>query len=152
MSLCSWLIRGDNVLSYFLISLQPSVALWPVLKNKLPPPLGFPDGSNGKESACNAGNLGSIPGSGRSPGEGTGDPLQFSCLENFMDREPGRLQSIGSQRVGHNWSDWAHTSIHHACYFNHLLRQENIFNWNWTRVSYIGGRFFIIWATRVMIT
>ena len=44
---------------------------------------GFPDGSDGKESACNAGDLGSIPGSGRSPGEGNGNPLQYSCLENF---------------------------------------------------------------------
>ena len=46
----------------------------------------FPGGSDGKESACNAGNLGSIPGSGRSPGEENGNPLQHSCLENSMDR------------------------------------------------------------------
>ena len=45
----------------------------------------FPDGSNGKASACNAGDLGSIPGSGRSPEEGNGNPLQHSCLENPMD-------------------------------------------------------------------
>ena len=43
-------------------------------------------GSDGKESACNAGDLGLIPGSGRSPGEGNGYPLQYSCLENSMDR------------------------------------------------------------------
>ena len=43
-------------------------------------------GSDGKESACTAGDLGSIPGSGRSPGEGNGNPLQYSCLENSMDR------------------------------------------------------------------
>ena len=55
-----------------------------------------------KESACNAGDLGSIPGSGRSPGEGNGNPLQYSCLENPMDGGAGRLQSIGSQRVGHD--------------------------------------------------
>ena len=46
---------------------------------------GFPGGSDSKASACNAGNLGSIPGSGRSPGEGNGNPLQYSCLENSMD-------------------------------------------------------------------
>ena len=46
---------------------------------------GFPGGSDGKESACNPGNLGSIPGSGRSPGEGNGNPLQYSCLENPVD-------------------------------------------------------------------
>ena len=49
-------------------------------------PKGFLDGSDGKESAYNAGDLGSIPGSGKSPGEGNGYPLQYSCLENPMDR------------------------------------------------------------------
>ena len=48
--------------------------------------LGFPGGSDGKESACHAEDLGSIPGSSRSPGEGNGNPLQYSCLENTMDR------------------------------------------------------------------
>ena len=47
---------------------------------------GFPGGSVGKESACNVGDLGSIPGSGRSPGEGNGNPLQCSGLENPRDR------------------------------------------------------------------
>ena len=46
----------------------------------------LPSGSDNKESACNAGDLGSVPWSGRSPGGGYGDPLQFSCLENPMDR------------------------------------------------------------------
>ena len=45
-----------------------------------------PGDSDGKASACNAGDLGSIPGLGRSPGEGNGNPLQYSCLENPMDR------------------------------------------------------------------
>ena len=48
--------------------------------------MGFPGGSEDKASACNAGDLGSIPGSGRSPGEGNGNPLQYSCLENPTDR------------------------------------------------------------------
>ena len=48
--------------------------------------MGFPGGSDSKESACNAGNAGSIPGLGRSPVEGNGYPLQYSCLENSMDR------------------------------------------------------------------
>ena len=48
--------------------------------------VGFSGASVGKESACNAGNPGSIPGSGRSPGEGNGNPLRYSCLENSMDR------------------------------------------------------------------
>jgi len=46
----------------------------------------FPGSSDGKDSACNAGDLGLIPGLGRSPGEGNGNPLQYSCLENSMDR------------------------------------------------------------------
>jgi len=48
--------------------------------------MGFPGGSDGKEYACNAGDLDSIPGSGRSPGEGNGNPLQYFCLEDSMDR------------------------------------------------------------------
>ena len=49
--------------------------------------LGLPGGSDGKESACSAGNPGLIPGSGRSLGEGSGNLLQYSCLENFMVRK-----------------------------------------------------------------
>ena len=48
--------------------------------------MGFPDDSEGKESACTAGDPCSVPGLGRSPGEGNGNPFQYSCLENFMDR------------------------------------------------------------------
>ena len=47
----------------------------------------FPGGSDGKASACNAGDSGSVPGSGRSSGEGNGNPLQYSCLEDSMDGE-----------------------------------------------------------------
>ena len=59
---------------------------------------GFPGGSDGKESACDEGDLDSIPGSVRSPGEENDSPFQYSCLENPMDR----LQSMGLQRVRHN--------------------------------------------------
>ena len=48
--------------------------------------MGFPCSSVGKESACSSGDLGSIPGLGRFPGEGNGNPLQYHCLENLMDR------------------------------------------------------------------
>ena len=65
--------------------------------------MGFSGGSDGKESNCNEGDLGSIPGWGRSPGGGHGNPLQYSCLENLHGQEdPGGLQSMGSQIVGHN--------------------------------------------------
>ena len=59
--------------------------------------LQLPYSSDGKESACNAGDLGSIPGSGTSPGEGNGNPLQYSCLGIPWTEEPDQLQSIGSQ-------------------------------------------------------
>ena len=56
----------------------------------------LPGGSDGKASVCNAGDLGLILGLGRSPGEGNGSPLQYSCLENPMDGGGGRLLSMGS--------------------------------------------------------
>ena len=64
--------------------------------------LGFPHSSFGKESVCNAGDPGSIPGSGRSPGEGNGNPLQYSCLENPMDRGAWQATVLGVARVGHD--------------------------------------------------
>ena len=64
--------------------------------------MGFPGGSEVKASACSVGDSGSIPELGRSPGEGNGNPLQYSCLENPKDRGAAGLQSIGLQRVGHN--------------------------------------------------
>ena len=64
--------------------------------------LGFPAGSVVKNPPVNAGDMGSIPELGRCPGKGNGNPLQYSCLGNSMDGEPGGLQSMGSQRVGHN--------------------------------------------------
>ena len=54
--------------------------------------------AHGKESTCQAGDLGSIPGSGRSSGEGNGNPLLYSCLENPIDRAAWGLQSMGSQK------------------------------------------------------
>ena len=64
--------------------------------------MGFPGGSEVKESACNAGGLGSIPGSGRFPGEGNGNPLQYSCLENPMDSEAWQATVHRVARVRQN--------------------------------------------------
>ena len=63
--------------------------------------MGFPGGSDGKESARNAGDLGLIPGLGRSPREGNGYPLQYSCLENSMDRgkEQGKRDEVAYVEV-----------------------------------------------------
>ena len=78
------------------------------------PLMGFPGGSDGKASSCNAGDLGLIPGLGRSPGEGNGNPLQYSCLENPMNRGAWWVtvhrvaKSIGSEfpNQGLNLGPW----------------------------------------------
>ena len=57
--------------------------------------MGFPSSLAGKESTCNVGDLGLIPGLGRSPGKGIGNPLKYSCLENSMDREVWRATVHG---------------------------------------------------------
>ena len=75
--------------------------------------MGFPGGASGKENPpANAGDIretGSIPGSGRSPGGGHGNPLQYSCLDNFMDRS-----LVGYSPWGHKESDTAEATLH-AC-------------------------------------
>ena len=120
--------------------------------------LGLPCSSAGKESACNAGDPGSIPESGRSPGEGIGYSLQYSWVsllaqtvkntpalqetwvpslgwEDALEKgkathssvlawripwaeEPGRLQSMGSQRVGHDWATNIFTSVYFFIFFS----------------------------------
>ena len=72
----------------------------------------FSYSSVGKESACNAGDPGSIPGLGRSPGEGNGNPLQYSCPENPMDRGAWQVAVLGVERVGHDLVTKPH---HHTC-------------------------------------
>ena len=73
--------------------------------------MGYPGASDGKESACNAEDPGSIPGSRRSHGEGNGNPPQYSCLEHSMDR--GRLQSMGSQKSQYDWATDTFTKVKH---------------------------------------
>ena len=64
--------------------------------------MNFPGGSDGKASVYNAGDLGSVPGSGRFPGEGNGNLLHYSCLENPMDGGAWWATVHGSQTVGHD--------------------------------------------------
>ena len=72
-------------------------------RDRLPTPvfLGFPGGSDGKESACKVEDLGSTPGLGRSPGEGNGYPLQYSGLENSMDRgaRPATVHGVAKSQI-----------------------------------------------------
>ena len=71
----------------------------------------FPGGSDSKASAYNVGDLGSIPGSGRSPGEGNGNPLQYSCLENPMDGEAWWATVHGVTKSPTGLSDFTSTSF-----------------------------------------
>ena len=83
-----------------LCATYQSLAIWPWILVSL----GFPGGSDGKVSPCNVGDPGSIPGLGRSPGERNGNPLQYSCLKIPWTKDPGKLQSMGLQRFGHDWA------------------------------------------------
>ena len=81
-----------------------------------------PSGSDGKETTCNAGDLGSIPGSGRSPGEGNGNPLQYSCLENPMDRGAWRATVHGVAKSRTRLSDF-HFRFNTVMYTMYQRRQ-----------------------------
>ena len=80
--------------------------------------MGFPSSSDGKASACNAGDLGSIPESGRSPGEGNGNPLQYSCLENPMDGGAWWATLHGVAKSG--------TRLSHFTFFSFLLSYASV--------------------------
>ena len=88
----------------------------------------FPGGSDGKASTYNVGDPGSIPGSGRSPGEGNGNPLQYSCLENPVD---GGVWEAVVSPWGHKESDTTeqlhfHSMVHNifSCTLSHLILQH----------------------------
>ena len=102
------IVRGDAFL--FLIFWESTHSF--MIKCASP---GLPGRLSSKESTCNAGateDAGSTPGSGRSPGGGHGNPLQYSCLENPVDRGPWQATVHSIQRVGHDWSNLA---CMHAC-------------------------------------
>ena len=113
-SLNHWTPREDPVLGPFLYTVVDiSTVLYPVF-DAVPnlhlwicsgvwEKYGLPWWLGEWSSACNAGNLGLIPGSGISPGEGNGSPLHYSCLENPVNRGAWRSTVQGLQRVGHNW-------------------------------------------------
>ena len=84
--------------------------------------------ADGKESACNVGDQSLIPGLGRSPGEENGNPLQYSCLENPMNGGAGWLQSIGSQRVGHDWVTLLSLSLE-RCEFSFIWGKMSTTAW-----------------------
>ena len=91
--------------------------------------INFPGGSDGKASACNAGDLGSIPRFGRSPGVVNGNPPQYSCLENPMDREARQAIVHGVARIRHDLNKHTHPkkfqfSLLHYFYKTDKLSQK----------------------------
>ena len=106
----TWLSDQHFQLFYFYVFLMPQSYSESMRKKQYPITLlafilsskGFPHSSVGKESACHAGDSGLIQGSVRFPGEGNGNPLQYSCLENPMDRGAWRATVHGVSRVGHD--------------------------------------------------
>ena len=106
--------------------------------------LGLPGGSDSKESTCNSGDLGSIPGLGRSPGGEHDNPLQYSCLENPMDRGAWLATVHESQRVGHGWvTEHKYTIILKTNKQAKMKSQESSIEL--PKICYLPS---IVWATR----
>ena len=102
------------------------ISLGPLPRNRIAGTHYNSGGSEVKTSACNAGDLGSIPGSGRSPGEGNGNPLQYSCLENPMDGGAWWATVHGVAKSWTRLSDF--TSLHFIIIlFNHLINCPTAF-------------------------
>ena len=106
-----------KILDYMMILYLYLVCfIFSALYSVLPFHLGFPCSSVGKESACSAGTQLLIPGLGRSPGEGNGNPLQHSCLENPIDRGARWTTVHGVARVGHDLATKSASSPFHLAY------------------------------------
>ena len=95
--------------------------------------MGFPGGSDSKESVCSAGDLGSIPGSGRSPGGGHGNPLQYSCLENSMDRGARQASPWGHKES--DTTEWLNISHSHD-----IIPQLTLLD--------LSGQLYLSWLTQ----
>ena len=124
----------------------------------------FPASSDGKVSAYNAGDPGLIPGSGSSPGEGNGTPLQYSCLENPMDGRAwqGRKESDTTEQL--KWTELNWTGLCVPGFSVHGVLQARTLEWvailfsrgtsrprDQTWVSHIVDRLLTIWATKPLI-
>ena len=92
--------------------------------------MGFPGGSHSKESACNAGDPGLIPGLGRSHGEGNGNPLPYSCLENPMDRRAWWTTLYGAPKSQTQLSDFNFTCNSHMMLVGYIIYKESLFKSN----------------------
>ena len=120
-------------------------------------PVGFPAGSDSKEAACNAGDLGSNPGSGRSPGEGNGYPSSILVWRIPRTEEPGGLQSMRLQRVGLDWV--INTSLHfcvcclHTQYLNGIsLKARSILSLYLKDLKACSSILFVEWINQLSLT
>ena len=117
-------------------ALWSGMILWFALTNSLPhcqhqvaikhgsqETLGFPSSSDSKASTCYAGDPGPIPGSGRSPGEGKATHSTILAWRVPWTEEPGKLQSMGSQRVRHDWATNTHTR-NITCFYSHFWNSD----------------------------
>ena len=127
----SWSLRQQRI---HLLFRRPGFSFWigkvPWRRNRLPTPvfLDFPGGSNGKESTHNAGDLGLIPGLGRSPGGAHGNPLHYSCLENPQ----GQRSLVGCSTWGYKESEmteWLSTRIR-----GYTAKSQSFYEMQFTRV------------------
>ena len=109
---CNWSSGNWPVVHSLMRCMTPNGILYLVLQ----PQWGFLGGSDGKESVCNVEDLGSIPEWGRSPAEGNDYPLQYSRLENSMDREAWRATAYWVTKVGHDWATLSLFSFLHTQY------------------------------------
>ena len=111
-TLSLFITESFSSLNFFKLSFYSILAYsWFWRRDRLPTPgfLGLSGGSDGKESTYNVGDLGSVPGLGRSPRGGHGNPLQYSCLENPQGQKRLAATVHGAQRVGHNWGNLVST-------------------------------------------
>ena len=127
--------RVKNLPTMLGIWFDPWVRMIPWRRDRLPTPvfLGFPGDSDGKESACSVGDLGSIPGLGRSPGRRHGNSLQYSCLDNLH----GQRSLAGYSLWGHKESDWAtkhSTCLSSIC--NWKINNSNAFEYQINKLRY----------------
>ena len=101
------------------MAIHSSMHAWRIPWTEKPGGL-FPGGSDGKASACNAGDLDLIPGSGRSSGEGNGNTLLYSCLENFLNRGVWQATVHGVEKSWARLSDFHYTTAVRICITNSL--------------------------------
>ena len=142
----SW--RCCSVTAWTSLTNIPKLFLTEALMLSLTKPWGFPHGTDGKESACNIGEPGLIPGSGRSPGGGHGNPLQYFCLENPMDRGVWRatVQRVSKSRT---WLKQLHASF---IYYILFISTKQLSVYTHTHTQHTNKKYFLSFKAIIIIT